>query len=83
LLKHQTSKISLNTLRAGDRPTIYSYFDFGLKNSSLQLPYQHPSSSTDCARELLNGSNWSPVFSRLHSKLTFGWGVLDFLRVTS
>jgi len=39
--------------------TIYSYFDFGLKNSSFRLPYQRPSSSADCARELFNGSNGS------------------------
>jgi len=41
------------------RRTIYSYFDFGLKNNSFPLPYQHPSSSADCARELFNGSNRS------------------------
>ena len=28
-----------------------------LKTSSCQLPYQHPSSSADCARELFKGSN--------------------------
>jgi len=39
------------------RRTIYSYFDFGLKNSSFQLPYQCPSSSANCARELFKGSN--------------------------
>ena len=39
------------------RSTIYSYFDFGLKNSSCQLPYQRPSSSADCTRELFKGSN--------------------------
>jgi len=33
--------------------------DFRKKNSSFQLPYQHPSSSADCARELFNGSNGS------------------------
>jgi len=38
---------------------IYSHFDFGLKNSSCQLPYQRPSSSVDCARELFKGSNGS------------------------
>ena len=37
----------------------YSNFDFGLKNSSFRLPYQCPSSSVDCARELFNGSNGS------------------------
>jgi len=39
--------------------TIYSYFNFGLKNSSFRLPYQCPSSSADCARELFTGSNGS------------------------
>jgi len=38
---------------------MYLYFDFGLKNSSFQLPYQCPSSSADCARELFKGSNGS------------------------
>jgi len=38
---------------------IYSYFDFGLKNSSFRLPYQRPSSSADCTRELFKGSNRS------------------------
>jgi len=38
---------------------IYSYFDFGLKNSSFRLLYQRPSSSADCARELFKGSNGS------------------------
>jgi len=41
------------------RRTIYSYFDFGLKNSCFRLPYQRPSSSADCARELFKGSNGS------------------------
>jgi len=36
---------------------IYSYFDFSLKTSSFRLPYQRPSSSTDCARELFKDSN--------------------------
>jgi len=38
---------------------IHSYFDFGLKNSSFWLPYQRPSSSANCARELFKGSNGS------------------------
>ena len=33
--------------------------DFRKKNSSFRLPYQHPSSSTHCARELFNGSSGS------------------------
>jgi len=32
---------------------------FRPKNSNFQLPYQRPSSSADCARELFNGSNGS------------------------
>jgi len=39
--------------------TIYSHFDFGLKNSSFWLPYQSPGSSTDCARELFKDSDGS------------------------
>jgi len=33
--------------------------DFRKKTSSFWLPYQRPSSSADCARELFNGSNGS------------------------
>jgi len=32
---------------------------FAKKPSSFRLPYQRPSSSADCARELFNGSNGS------------------------
>jgi len=32
---------------------------FAKKNSSFRLPYQRPSSSADCARELFNGLNGS------------------------
>jgi len=35
------------------------FSDFRKKNSSFRLPYQRPSSSADCARELFNGSNGS------------------------
>ena len=38
---------------------VYLYFDFGLKNSNFWLPYERPSSSADCPRELFNGSNGS------------------------
>jgi len=41
------------------RRTIHSYFEFSLKNSSFRLPYQRPSSSTDCAKKLFKGSNGS------------------------
>jgi len=33
--------------------------DFRKKNSSFRLPYQRPSSSANCARELFNSSNGS------------------------
>ena len=48
---------SLNTLRAGVR-----YIRISIsaeKNSSFWLPYQRPSSSDDCPRELLNASKES------------------------
>jgi len=35
--------------------------DFCKKNSSFRLPYQRPSSSANCARELFNSSNGSTV----------------------
>jgi len=57
---------------------IYSYFDFGLKNSSFQLPYQHPSASADCARELLNGSNGLASLVDGTRKKFFGLGGVDF-----
>jgi len=38
---------------------IYSYFNFTLKNSSFRVPYQRPSFSANCARELFKGSNRS------------------------
>ena len=40
---------------------LYDIFvvQFRPKNISFQLPYQRPSSSADCARELFNGSNGS------------------------
>ena len=40
-----------NTLALG------GFGDFRIKNNSFRLPYQRPSSSADCARELFNGSN--------------------------
>jgi len=61
----------LNTLRAGLR---YSYFDFGLKNSSFRLPYQRHSSSANCARELFNGSTESASLVDYTQKNFFGWG---------
>jgi len=56
------------------RRTIYSYFDFGLKNSSFRLPYQRHTSSADCARELFNGSNGSVSLLDCTRKKFFGGG---------
>ena len=57
--------------------------DFRKKNGSFWLPYQRPSSSADCARELFNGSNGSASLVRLHSKKKFLPGGVGFLWVTS
>jgi len=61
-----------------NRRMIYSYFDFGLKNSSFWLPYQRPSSSVDCARELFKGSNGSASLLDCTRKKFFGWKVQIF-----
>jgi len=44
---------AINTLVSG------WFWWFSQKNSSFRLPYQRPSSSADCTRELFNGSNGS------------------------
>ena len=44
---------TFNTLRAA------WFRQFSQKNSSFRLPYQRPSSSAHCARELFSGSNGS------------------------
>jgi len=49
----EMSSIAINSLASA------RIKQFSQKNSSFRLPYQHPSSSTDCARELFNGSNGS------------------------
>jgi len=52
--------------------------DFRKKNSSFQLPYQHPISSADCARELFNGSNGSASLVDCTQKI-FCLGGVGFL----
>ena len=52
--------------------------DFRKKTSSFRLPYQRPSSSADCARELFNGSNGSASLVDCTQKNIFGWGVRIF-----
>jgi len=53
------------------------------KTSSCQLPYQRPSSSADCARELFKGSNRSDSLVECTRKKLFWLGSADFLWVTS
>jgi len=63
----------------GCLPTVFSYFDFGLKNSSFRLPYQRPSSSADCAGDLFNGSNGSASLVDCIRKTIFWLGGGDLL----
>jgi len=41
---------------------------------AIWLPYQHPSSSANCARELFKGSNGSASLVDCTQKKFFGWG---------
>ena len=54
------------------------FWRFLQKNSSFWLPYQRPSSSADCGRELFNGSNGSASLVDRTWKKFFGWGVRFF-----
>jgi len=53
--------------------------DFRKENSSFWLPYQRPSSSTDCARELFNGLNGSASLVDCTRKKNFCLGGAVFL----
>jgi len=66
-----------------NQSTIYSYLDFNLKNSSFRLPYQRPSSSADCARELFKGSNGSASQLDCTPKKIYWLGRVDFLWLLS
>jgi len=57
---------------------MYAYFDFSLKNSNFRLPYQRPSSSADCARELFKGSNGLASLVHCTRKNFFWLGVCGF-----
>ena len=61
-----------NTLASG------WFWRFSQKNSSFRLPYQHPSSSADCARELFNGSNGSASLVDCTRKKNFCLGGAGF-----
>jgi len=52
--------------------------NFLKENSSFRLPYQRPSSSADCARELLNGSNGSASLIDCTWKKNFAWEMRVF-----
>jgi len=54
------------------------FWQFLQKNSSFRLPYQWPSSSADCARELFNGSNGLASLVDCSRKKFFAWGVRVF-----
>ena len=54
------------------------FWRFSKKNSCFRLPYQRPSSSADCARELFNGSNGSASLVDCTRKKIFAWGVRVF-----
>jgi len=54
------------------------FSDFRKKNNSFRLPYQRPSSSTDYAKELFNGSNGSASLVDCTRKKFFAWGVWFF-----
>jgi len=54
------------------------FWRFSQKNSSFWLPYQRPSFSADCARELFNGSNGSANLVDCTRKKNFAWGVRVF-----
>ena len=53
--------------------------DFFQKNSSFRLPYQRPSSSAHCARELFSGWNGSASLVDCTQKKFFAWGLRFFL----
>jgi len=53
--------------------------DFRKKNSSFRLPYQRPSSSAHCARELFKSSNGSASLVDCNRKKIFCLGVRFFL----
>ena len=51
---------------------------FRPKNTSFRLPYQRPSSSTDCTRELFKGSNGLASLVDNTQKNFFGWWMRIF-----
>ena len=54
------------------------FWRFSQKNRSFRLPYQRPSASADCARELFNGSNGSASLVDCTRKKFFACGVRVF-----
>ena len=72
ILRPKTKLFSVNTFRAA------WFRRFSQKNSSFRLPYQRPSSSADCARELFSGSNGSASLVDYTRKKIFARGVQFF-----
>jgi len=72
---HTPCIITLRSLTLLEPP---GFGDFRKKNSSFRLPYQRPSSSADCARELFSGSNGSVSLVNCTRKKFFAWGVRFF-----
>ena len=68
----KTCAVIFNTLRAG-----VWYIHTSI--SGFRLPYQCPSSSADCARELFKGSNGSASLVDCTRKKFFGWGCRFFV----
>ena len=69
----EMSSIAINSLASA------RIKQFPQKNSSFRLPYQRPSSSADCARELFNGSNGSASLVDCTRKKIFCLGGVFFL----
>jgi len=73
---HQTIEDYLSSLTLW---RLGGFGDFRKKNSSFRLPYQRPSSSANCARELFNGSNGSASLVDCTQKNCFAWGCRFFV----
>ena len=69
---HLLARAVVNTLASG------WFWWISQKNSSFRLPYQCPSFSANCARDLFNGSDGSASLVDCTRKKIFAWGVRVF-----
>jgi len=83
ILQHSNHSWKINTSVCLTLLEPPGFGDFRKKNSSLRLPYQHPSSSAHCAREPFSGSNGSASLVNCTRKKIFCLGGAVFLWVTS